>query len=149
MFYFYIECVQNRLPTHFLSVLMQCDVSPNSPVTPAVMPLSSHGSVKWCIALSNADMMFISCQRPEGNKTPSHQDNWLVSELQKAWMLFTKVHIYNNRLSDLQISPDPEKPWGLLEVNNSHRQFWQEGMWKALILLSTDTLVSSTFLYYT
>lgn len=46
MFYFYVEYVQNRFPTHFLSVLMQCDVSPNSPVTPAVMPLSSHGSVK-------------------------------------------------------------------------------------------------------
>lgn len=136
MFYFYSKYVQKRLPTHFLSVLMRCDVSPNSPVTPAVMQLSSHGSVKWCIALSSADMMFIHVtgQRPEGTKTPSHQGNWLVSDLQKAWMLVTKVHIYNNRLCDLQISPDPEKAWGLLEVSNSHRQFWQEGMWKALIL---------------
>lgn len=121
------------------------------------LPLSCHCQVtdQWSDALLSLVLtwclLHVTGQRPEGTKTPSHQGNWLVSDLQKAWMLFTKVHIYNN-LSDLQLPrpyPDPEQAWGLLDVSNSHRQFWQEGMWKVLILPSTDSSFLNFFLHYT
>lgn len=110
LIYFYTEYVQNRLLMHFLSVLMRCDVLPNSPVTPTVMPLSSHRSVKWCIALSSGDMMFTSCHRPKArrNQDPEPPRQLISQRFTKSMNV-----IYKGSYLQQSVRPSitPTLPW--------------------------------------